>query len=175
MNDDQMKPVRIEQGKQIMMKVTRIQVLKRRIAADIAELLSQCVSLAPMFDAVKDGNTSRLGWWFKNFADGISLDEVRKYRSIASRTKDVLSVESWQLRLLGIISAVHHRDKPISADRTKRHTKKKSWVYHVGKTQDGIESTLRKVGGTRGLTQTEKDQIREQLGPIEELLKRLKS
>lgn len=162
-----------EIAKQISVKytdiVTNIQVIKTHFKM----MLEGCVGISPLASLVKDRNKNRMAWWFKTYCPNLNYAKLKKFESIAKRTGDINMIQSWQLRLLGLVSTIHHKDKIIKKKRVTR-PKKKSWVYHVSKGHEGLIKQIEQMGGLDKLTEEEKESISSQFGSLGDILIKMK-
>jgi hypothetical protein len=167
------EPDETKRGRELARRYVEIIKLRAKIMADLRRLIGLCKEFVPFLDDVRDGNAGRIGWWLGKYSPAVDHMETRRIKSLASRTQNMEHVESWQLRILGMVSSVHHKDKPLSPSRTKRRFKQKSWIYHVGKAQDEIAKQIKQLGGVDALTEEERERFAAQLEPVRVLLEQI--
>ena len=163
-------------SRELTRRYLAIQRRIQNIRNSLVLLVEECVEFHTIFTSVTEDNKNRLGWWLKNHAPAIDHKEVKKLLSLASRTHNTSLIQSWQLRLLGIVSPIHHKDKPlmgVTREAQRRH-KDKSWLFYVSKGQEVLTKQIDRMGGLNALTKDEQQQLVDQFGPLAAILKRLK-
>ncbi len=151
----------------IQKKVARVRKL-------LVELIQECIEFNVVFESVLQNNTSRVGWWIKKNTPAIDHAIVKKITSLAGRTHNPELIQSWQLRLLGLVNPVHHTDKPKTKRRQQRRHKEKSWVYHLSKGQEALSKQIDRMGGMDELSEDQKEQMVDQFGSFADTLLKLK-
>ena len=163
---------------EIAVELTRrylsIQKKVARVRKLLVELVQECIEFNVVFESVLQCNTSRVGWWIKKHAPAIDHAIVKKLSSLAGRTHNPELIQSWQLRLLGLVNPVHHADKPKVKRRQQRRHKEKSWVYHLSKGQEALSKQIDRMGGMGKLTEEQREQMVEQFGSFADTLIKLK-
>lgn len=160
-----------EQGKNLTSRYMQIFKLRNSIVSDLLKLIRLCVEFRTFHDDICSEHKARVGKWMMTYAPKLDHRLTKAIVSVANRTKNVSFVESWQMRILGILTPVHHKDRPISPKRPNRKAKSKSWIYHIGKAQDVLERQMRELGGPRRLTSDERAAVKQQLGPIKKIIR----
>lgn len=156
--------------------VSRYLSLKKRLSKvkqEQEEILQETKNLAVIYQTIQSGNRKRLGWWFKKWCPGIDLKVIKRWVSIASRTPSgSVSMQSWQMRLYGLVTTIHHSDKPLKK-RARRVNREKSFVFYLGKGQELLAKKIEQMGGIDALTEDEKKTLTAQFGPMADTLKKL--
>jgi hypothetical protein len=80
-------------------------------------------------------------------------------------------IETWQLRLLKIISPIHHAVRPMAA---KRKAKPGSWIGAIASTREKVNKMIEQAGGADGIDSATRTAISRQLAVFDELRTKLK-
>ena len=161
------------EGKEIQKRYLFIQRRIQRVKVDLFLLIAECIEFQLIWDGVLKRNRKRGGWWLKEWAPKAKHLLVKRLASLATRTKDPDVVESWQLRLLGIVSSVHHAKKPVVGGRQKRRHKPKSFTFYFNKAQENLAKTIEQMGGIDSLSADDKQRLTDQFGPFADTLRKL--
>jgi hypothetical protein len=79
-------------------------------------------------------------------------------------------VETWQLRRLGIVSSVHHVDRPVRHTRRRRPL---TWLTYVNRTHEELGKLFERAGGPQKLPSDERTAISRQIASFNNLARKL--
>lgn len=89
--------------------------------------------------------------------------------TVAGRFKTIdrsIRIETWWLRLLGVVQSIHHVDLPKAE---KARPKSSSWISSVTAVRDKINKMFDQHGGSEKMDDTTRAAIRRQLGTLDTL------
>jgi hypothetical protein len=145
-----------------------------RIRRDQVQLAKQTKEFVQIFESVRDRNKTKIGWWLSKFGKGMDYKFIKSLVSFSNRTKDPEQpLQSWQLRLFGLLVTVHHRDrKQVEKKRTSRK-KDKSFMFFLGKGHSLLVKQIEQMGGIESLDEEQREAILQQFGPTADVLRKL--
>jgi hypothetical protein len=114
----------------------------------IQRLLSETVALAGAISLVKGNVRGSFVQWCRRHCRSFNPNDGRVVCAVAEKKPNLSRAETWQLRLLGIITPIHHSVRPMAA---KRKVKPASWIGSVIATKDKIRKLVTQAGGAENL------------------------
>lgn len=109
------------------------------------------------------------GKWCVRFCKVFNPVVAKAVSSVASQTVGD-KVESWQLRILGVLHTVHHNARPKSA--TIKATAS-GWMTHMTKATADLTRMIERAGGIDNMETHERAAISRQFGQIDKLRDRI--
>lgn len=109
--------------------------------------------------------------WCLKYCTSFDPKAAKVVCSVANRTFNKDAIETWQLRLMGVVATVHHSSKPKSQ---KRRHKPTSWLSYISKTREEINKVIERAGGVHKLSDMERDGIHRQLASLDGLKDKMK-
>lgn len=146
----------------------RIRQNRKQIRLLVQEMVRDATKVKYLWSEISAHNRRKLAWWQKTYAPSINLRTLKKIVSAVNRPHDLTRVESWQLRLLEVVDAVHP-----TARKKQTETQLKSFTYYFGKAQESLSKQIQRAGGEQSLSEESRNRILEQLKPFRKILDQL--
>jgi hypothetical protein len=102
--------------------------------------------------------------WCLKYCGVFDVRVVRPVCAVAHRTHAEDSVETWQLRLLGLTATIHHSERPLSQQRKHKRT---SWLSYISKSHEELCKMIERAGGVDKIPTAERQAILRQLGTLD--------
>lgn len=111
--------------------------------------------------------------WCKIHCKCFDPNEGRAASVVLSRvhTGEIARIETWQLRILRVISPIHHAVRPMAA---KRKVKPISWIGAIASAREKINKMVEQAGGVDSIDGATRVAIRRNLDVFDELRTKLK-
>ena len=168
--NEELNRIRGEQVKSRYHKITKI---LGRIKRDYNLLIKETIDFSHLYVTIQEENKSRMGWWLNTYCPKVDHVKIKRFMSIANRTTNPDELpQSWQLKLYGLITTVHHKNR-TTARKSTRKKKEKSFIFYIGKGQNLLIKKIEQMGGIDNLTREQKESLLQQFGETGDVLRRL--
>ena len=137
-----------QQGAEIARRARKLQRRIKKARSDLHLIMQEAAEMTLIWESARLRHKSRPAWWLRVFAKKTDLAFLKRNATLARRNaagENNDRIESWMLRLLGVVDAIHHKDKPKSQKSGRRY-KPKSALFYINKAHEAIVKAAEQEG-----------------------------
>ena len=144
---------------------------RRQVTESLQKLMTATRDLAGAIQAAQSDLRLPFSVWCRKHSRKFDVMVSKTVCGVAHRTRNEGDVETWQLRMLGVVRTIHHAERPQAQVRRNKPT---SWLTHINRTHAELGKLFERVGGVEKMPTEERLAILRQVQSFSNLTAKLK-
>lgn len=136
----------------------------------LRRLMQATAKLATLISIIRGDIRWPFVRWCNTYSKVFDPRVARTVCAVANRAHSKVSVETWQLRLLGVVETVHHAHRQRALKRRHKGT---SWLSYISRAQEEVHKIIERAGGAQNIPISQRAAINRQLQSFDGIRKKL--